>query len=467
MPFLPYQDDEENKKKQQGDVQNISGSSTSFNSQPPGSNQSNEGTKTSSGQYTNINQYINANQDQAQQMGSNLTSQVEQQAQRAKQDVQSLNAQVVNPTNVDPTAYLNDPFNANKTEYDKLKQTGGYEGPTDISEIKGIEKASQSVNNAADKVQAIGTESGIDSLLQEQYRRPNYARGERSLDNVLVRNNQQNVSDINDLQRKYSNINNLFDQSVTKVGNSISEAQGQALENKKKFTPAENAAFERMLNPIQGRIDDYNNSKGAMVSDTQDDIADDILNRTTLDRLGITPEELGVLYDMNLNNYLSPNLSTPTYDQIATDEERAKYAALAQLAGDEARKQITTDGFREMNPVNFDSDAFIRDRNARKQAINSEFVENRDRFTNELINDITRYEAQISGSSEMQAVARDLFNKMRASKTPEEFNSLRTQLQNEIRNRTGASEANIAGTGKVFENWQDVYGFNRRLKEGQ
>ena len=206
---------------------------------------------------------------------------------------------------------------------------------------------------------------------------------------------------------------------------------------------------------------------GAMVSEVQDDITDDILTRSTLDRLGINPDDLGILYDTNLNNYLSPNLSTPTYDQFANDEERARYAALAQLAGDETRTQITPDGYEELSPVTFDSEAFKKGRDARKQAINSDFIENRDRFTNELINDITKYEAQISGSSEMQAVARDLFNKMRASKTPEEFNSLRTQLQNEIRNRTGASEANIASTGKVFENWQDVYGFNRRLKEGQ
>lgn len=372
MPFLPYNEEDEEKKGQgQQGPQNISGEGTSFNTEPAGSPQASKPTKNTSGQYTNINQYIGANTDQARDMGTKLTSQVENQAEKATQGINNLNQQVVKHVDLDPTNYLESPDQYRPEEYQKAKETGGYEGPSNISEVKGINNTAKQADNASQQVQALGSESGIDSILQNEYKRPDYNRGQLSLDNALVRSDEQNVNDINNLQKKYAGINSLFSDTATNVGNSINEANTQAFQNKEKFLPAEQAAWERLVNPIQDRVDQYNQTKDDKISSTYDDIHDDTINQQTLDTLGLNYDDIqGNLYNIDLNKYLTQDSTQAGLNNLAEAEERARYAALAQLIGDESRTQIQGEG-ETLTPISFNQEEFLQDRANLEQEYNT------------------------------------------------------------------------------------------------
>lgn len=357
MPFLPIE--EEEKKV----AENISGPSTSFNTQQAPKAPS---ASSSSGQYTNINKYLTANQDQAQAMGSELTSMVENQAEKAKSSINDLEKSVVKAPDLDPTKYLDNPSSISSADYNQLKNTGGYSGPKSIDELKTLDSTMKTTNEASQKVKALGSDSGVKTLLSDQYNRPSYSSGELNLDNVLVRNDSNTIDRINSIQNKYSNLNNMLSNTTTKVGNSIAEAQAQALKNKEKFIPAEQAAWQRVVEPIQERVAAYNEDKDQNLKNIMDDLANSRLNATTINELGINPADIGNLYDLDLSKYIITDQSEATLDNIANSEERARYAALRQLIGDPTRTEIGEEN-ATIDLARFNTDAFIADKESRQR----------------------------------------------------------------------------------------------------
>jgi hypothetical protein len=263
-------------------------------------------------------------------MGSELTSQVENQAERAKEGIGNLQSQVVEPTTLDPTNYLENPSSISKTDYQNLKRTGGYEGPSNLSDVKNFDNVAKQTDRANQQVNAIGTEAGVDALLEKQYRRPNYSRGELSLDNTLVRNNEDNVNKINDLQERYSGINSLFNQTANQVGESINRSVRQAQENKAKFAPAENQAMSRFKQGLDQRAEDY--ASQDLYNKAREDLTDDMVQQALLEQLGL--ESGSTIYDLDLRDYLNSTGVAPTGTGIATEEDVQRYQQLANLIDD-------------------------------------------------------------------------------------------------------------------------------------
>lgn len=368
MAFLAYDPNLDPNKKDPSDPQSISGESTSFNNEPPGSNTSSARPQKSSGQYTNIQSYLGSNTEQAAQMGNQITQKVEDKSVQAQSDISKLAAEKTNTAAVDPNKYLADPVRTtaqDRQEYAKLRTTGGYEGPADISGTQNYKTAYGSASEADNLVKATGTEEGRMTLLQDQYRRPNYSRGLQSLDQVLLQNDPTSKQKFADINQKYSGIASLFDSTAAEVGNSINQSKRIALSNKNAILNAEAKAWEDLINPIQSRATQANKENPALVQRITDDARDEILNDETLAMLGLNEGQ--DIYDLSLGNYLSPNLTQVGLDNVASAEERAKYLALQSLINDPTRTQITADG-KQVNPISFNKEQFEKDYAGKKSA---------------------------------------------------------------------------------------------------
>ena len=87
-----------------------------------------------------------------------------------------------------------------------------------------------------------------------------------------------------------------------------------------------------------------------------------MLLEDTLKRLGL--QEGQALYDLDLSSYLTPNMTELGINDVANQQERQKYAALASLFEDPTRTQIGEQG-KNLEPIGFNRQKFDTDAQAR------------------------------------------------------------------------------------------------------
>lgn len=362
MPYAPTpMTEEEEKKKQQGQGVSIAGQGASFDSNVPGQD---KGTPKSSGQYANIQKYLGANQDQANQMGQGLASDVESKAQESIQLSDQFSKQAPKVEAYDPNEAIGKVgglTDAEKALYKTQKQTGGYTGPDTFDKIQGYEQAQKATQDASQRVSQVSTEQGQQELLKQKYARPDYSAGQNKLDQALLQYSPAAKSGFENIKSKYSNLNDIFSGAQTNVASAIDQSQKQSLANKQAFSPAEKAAREALLNPIQKRAEQANIDNPAMVERYYQDLQDEKVNQDVMEKLGLTEGQN--IYDLNLANYLNKDLSTSNMNNVANADERTKYAQLASLFEDQTMTQIDANG-KAISPVGFNKAQFEKDQAA-------------------------------------------------------------------------------------------------------
>lgn len=370
MPYAaPMIEDENDPRKNPKGGINISGQSTTVSTNVPGQESATtEGAKPrSSGQYTNIQSYLDANKQQGDQMGGRIAGDVEAKASDATQKIQDFESKAPTVGAYDPNEALGratELSDAEKATYKKTRATGGYEGPSDISGMQGYQDVTKAGTEAAGLVKNIGTEQGQREVLKSTYQRPSYSAGENNLDQAILQGSEGSRTKLEGLSSKYSNLNDMLGGATTKVGDAINKANAQALANKQAFVPAETNAWDSLVNPAQQRAEQANLANPEIAKRIQDDLSDNILSDETLQRLGISTGSR--IFDLNLRDYANPNLTQVGIDNVATTDERQKYAALQALIEDPTRTQITANG-KSIEPISFNKSQFEKDL-ARKQA---------------------------------------------------------------------------------------------------
>lgn len=348
MPYLPY-----DKENQYGPIQTSPQSQINPNQNPPGQ----VGKPKSSGQFVNIQAYLDANKDQASQMAQSLNQTIVNDAEKAQKSIQDYSTNNnVQVAAYNPSTALANPMalsDAQKNEYKQVKATGGYTGPESFDKTSDYQAVTDAVNKGSQSVNSLANEEGRINLVQQQFARPNYSAGMKTLDQALLQKDDSSKELLNNTYQKYSNINNLLSQAQLDVGNKINAAKEQALLNKNMFSNAEKEAFDNTLNPIKQRADDYNRTIPQIVDSVRQDMVDDTYNENTLSKLGLSDLIGKNLYNTNLNNYLKTDLTQAGVDNMANAEERARYAALAALIGDPTRTEITSNG-QPISPVLID-----------------------------------------------------------------------------------------------------------------
>ena len=364
MPYAPPTlSEEEKKKKEEGQGVNVSGSSTSFDSNVPG--QDIKAPK-GSGQYANIQKYLGANQDQANQMGQNLASDIENKAKESQALTESFAKQAPKVEAYDPSQVIGkvgELTDAEKALYKEQKRTGGYTGPESFDKVANYEAAQKAAQEASQKVSQAGTEQGQQELLKQKYARPDYSAGQTKLDQALLQYSQPSKQGFENIKSKYSNLNDLFSGAQTSVASAVEQANKQALANKQAFNPAELAAREALLNPIQQRAAQANAENPALINKILSEAQGNVLSDQTMKLLGLS-EGQGI-YDVNLGNYLTQDRTQVGLDQAANQAERQKYAQLASLFEDPTMNQITQYG-KEITPISANKEKLAQDIAARK-----------------------------------------------------------------------------------------------------
>lgn len=369
MPYIQNQLSEEEKKKQQ-EAQNginISGQSTSFNQSQNNQPQVPK-PQAKSGSWVNLNQYLDANKENATQMGQNIANKVADNATQAKSSLESFKSQapgVVNQVNTDN--YFANPDANKKSEYATMKNTGGYSGPDSVDKVTGYSDTQSKVKKADEQVNALNSESGRFNLLQDTYNRPQYSQGMKKLDNVLLQKNDESKQAMNQVNEKFKGILDLFNTESTNMGNQINSNIQTAAQNKNAILAAEAKAKNDLINPIQARANQLNQSNPELINRINSDLSDDTLSDETLGLLGLSSGQN--LYDLNLNSYVNPNYTQVGLDNAATAEERAKYAALASMIDDPTMTQITSEG-KAIKPVSFNKEQFDKDFGAKQAEYN-------------------------------------------------------------------------------------------------
>ena len=363
MPYAIKPDlDEELKKDQNQNGVNISGGGgANFSTGVPGQESTSAKPQKSSGNYANIQSYLDANRDQADQMGQKIATNVETKAQDAQNKIQSLETKAPEVKAYDPNetySKLGSLSDQEKNEYRKTRETGGYEGPQSIDKVEGFADTQKAANEAANLVKSSANEFGQQTLLKDTYKRPNYSSGQNRLDQALLQGSEGSRKSLEGLSQKYSGLDELFNNVSSKVGGAINQSSQQALENKNKIIQAEADQWKNLVDPIQSRADEANRINPDLINRIQSDAADKILSQETLDRLGLS-EGMGI-YDLNLQNYITPDFTQANLDNVATADERNKYQMLNDLFQDQTRNQISASG-RQINPIAFNKEQLEKD----------------------------------------------------------------------------------------------------------
>lgn len=183
-----------------------------------------------SGNFTNLNQYVEANKDQAQGLGNALSQGVQKSAnqgltslgQSQKEFNNAETAAGVDASKYDPNSVYNTVQGALQNPGNAQGAIGDFQGvatkatnlaagsdtaPKALTDLSSYQTAANQLGTAEQNAGLTGTEAGRSTLLQQQFQRPDYTKGQNSLDQLLTQNvagNQKQLSDLrNNLLGQY------------------------------------------------------------------------------------------------------------------------------------------------------------------------------------------------------------------------------------------------------------------------
>lgn len=303
-----------------------------------------------SGRFTNIQKYLTANQGGGQQIQQGIENQANKQADQIRQGIASAQ-QNFNQTYQPEQQRLTgaQPLIQNTLQQagtsqltpDQIKQFQQLaSGKGDYTQLSGL----QNVPDAS-KLQAMsdmaGTEQGRFGLLSQAYQTPTYSHGQQKLDQLLfqLQRPQALQQSLQSLSGQVGNEQTAATQAATKQAADL-QTLGQAAQT--QATTGLTGAQSELEKAVTGR---------ATQSQTESDELKNLMTKALSGGLN-SPEEInratqlaqkaGVnlnqkVYDLNTafkpDQFLTPQQFTAS--NVATDPERAKAAALAQLAGGE------------------------------------------------------------------------------------------------------------------------------------
>lgn len=409
MPYFndPNLEDDQDKQKQQQQQQQqgfaVSGAAPSPGGGGQGVASGSQALKTGSG-FQNLDKYITANQGN--QLGQNLLGKVSGEVNDASQNMAKASDQFKNqvnsannlPTGDQITSVLNNAGtpNANASDADQYKtwlnQT--YQGPKSLADNSDTwNQYWGKANQANASAQALGSEPGRFTLLDQYFGRPAYDFGEKSLDNLLVQNSGLGSQ----TQALQNQANALQGQGATQA----KALQGVASARQGEVTHSADAARSALGIDANGQVitgdgagalgQDYASNDAATAAvnakrtqdyqDTMNTLATGTAPGPVSGFLQTAPgisnalaTQLGLsngqnLADLNINDYLTQGAAL-NESQALTPDQRARLVALSQLAGltpDPSLAQAPTDA--NPNAYGFDLSRFQTDAAARQAAL--------------------------------------------------------------------------------------------------
>jgi hypothetical protein len=373
MPFFTSLDQEDENKDQAagggagGEVK-ISGASpttdssgAAASSQGGGGATHNKQLNTGSG-FQNLDKYLKTNQSQ--QFGQQVLGKVQGDVENAQKNMTQAGDQFKNTvqganhlaSEDDLNKSLSDPSNADAKQFQDWRNES-YTGPKSLAESQDAwNKYWSGSNQASANAKALGTESGRFGLLDNYFGRPQYNFGQKSLDNLLVQQSGLGQQ-TRDVQNQAAGLKSQGQQQAQQLQNFAAQRAGEVEQNKNHVNEAYQGAVGQAQDSVNQTLSQAQDQRAQEQNALKQAIGTGKFNPDQMRALGLSSGQS--LYNTDLNNYFKFNDSPLSKEQVATDDQRARLNALAQLGGD--TQSFLGDHIDPSQSYSFDSNRFKQD----------------------------------------------------------------------------------------------------------
>lgn len=383
--------------------------------------------KTGSG-FTNIDKYVQANK--AQNFGSEVVGKVQGDVNKAQDSMQQaagsfgqkVNAnQAFGKAQVDQA--LNDPSKANAAQFQAgLDQQ--YKGPKSLAESQDdYNKFTGDTSKAQTAANQLSSESGRFGLLDNYFGRQNYGFGQKSLDNALFQAQPGVGAQSNAVQQQAQGLQSQGKQMQDQLQSQASQRAGE-IEQARNYQRGQ-LGFDQSGQVVSGQ-----GAYGGLQKDLATGLTDANAKRTANQQAlqqaisggneqgyDLTPEQMQQLgidpgmstYGINPMDYIK-NGSALSMDQVATDQQRARLAALNGLVGQGYSQNMLGDKQDAGSDYSFDKERFANDTAAQQRSLEQKRQE-----ANALVNDkagsVQAYNSQ--GYNPYSGISRDQYEQQK------------------------------------------------------
>lgn len=345
MAFVLGQEEEDDKKE---------GASTGTVTQPSiitGGGQTDKAAPESkgSGRYTNLNTYLEANRPQAQQLSSNIASDVEKEGQTAREQLSGLASQYEKDISA-PTQFINERFNERKAppSIDEAKVTAQVAPSYDVSE-EDIQKAANlrankaqadkrieqmeaynpamaQIEKAKQKASNLGSEEGRFAALGDYVKNrgiQNYGKGMSKMDQMLIQTDPTSAGRFKQAQESMADLQTKPQEEMKRLGDIQKQTQERIQQNLANIDAYSQAGQKAIIDPLTQQMTDFNKNMA-------DQSEYDKQYRDYLTAQGYDPNTFGLDYKQyaSFSPYRANSIS-----EFANADQVAKMNALAKLAG--------------------------------------------------------------------------------------------------------------------------------------
>lgn len=219
--------------------------------------------------------------------------------------------------------------------------SGQYKGPSGLANTAGVEAQARELGQYGANV---GSAAGRTNLLQRYVGGPKYTQGQQRVDNLLL--GQTGGVQLKDVRKQALGLESQVTGAKSNAALAAQQAQqeraayGKELEKQigrydDPSTPdieGEGSLIGNIYKDLQDRTAKFNESQRALEAGLSGAGGQYQLTKAQLDELGISPGQ--TYHGLNLSNYINaaPYVDA-TIQQIAGEDDYAKYQALNRLAG--------------------------------------------------------------------------------------------------------------------------------------
>jgi curved DNA-binding protein CbpA len=314
-----------------------------------------------SGRFTNIQKYIGANQGAGERLASGVSQRIDaklnpsvQKTEKNVGDVRdgilagqkTLGAGNLLKTQVSDPNFNATQFAQNQQNVDQFTQfrtgAGLDEGALRTQAQNAQIQAQQAQQQAQQLGQQFGTEQGRQQLLKQTFSPGrNYSSGQQRLDQLFLQQATPQIqgiqSNIQTAQQKLGTLGNQFPDLSTQIQDLATNEQTLAKDLTDNITGQEKNLVDQVLSTRES----VNNQRTAEQQAARDQysrlVEGQTVDKNFLANLGLNENQsvYNVLRDQgNIDDYIKFNNTLLTSaDQLANQDQRAKYDAIARLAG--------------------------------------------------------------------------------------------------------------------------------------
>lgn len=357
MAFYDEDDEDNLNQDEEGGGVATSGQSSLITGGDAGAAAGSANAPDKSSNFVGLNQYLNANKPQAAKLGDQAAGVINNSANEAKNSVNSLNQAA--SEQIKPTQSLGSSIfdklnqgaeNLSQDEKSQLKSTAGaqYTGPKTVADFGDTySNAQKATKTAAQNIDDSGTEQGRMNLITQVNNKPR-TQGMNVFDNALLQAGGGREK-IDQAAKANQDVKGSLDIATANIQNQIGRAddpntpQDESAGAIGQTNKAKNEAYTNIQNALNNwkssftpKVTQAQNDLIGLQNRVQSDLQDNQYNldQETLNLFGLNEGQQ--IFDTNLNEYLQgASPSDINASNVASTQDYARYAALADLAGEQ------------------------------------------------------------------------------------------------------------------------------------